>query len=198
MEEKRRFYEVDIAKGIGILLVIIGHSFPDVSTEAGISIPLFRIIHDVIYTFHMPLMFLLAGFLSQRILKLNNMKTRGEYVKDRFLRLMVPYFAIGLIYMPIKIILSRFASQPYDIRSFWQIIVGENPDGGLWYLWALFVVQALLGLFISMKNYKYAVPVSAVISLLILTFNLSFYRLTHSSSCLDWLSALGMSTIRNT
>lgn len=57
VEKKKHIDEIDIAKGIGIFLVVLGHCFPDVSAERGVSVPLFRTVHDVEYTFHMPLMF---------------------------------------------------------------------------------------------------------------------------------------------
>lgn len=174
---KRRFDEIDVAKGIGILLVVIGHSFPDVSTSAGIHVPFLRGIHDVIYTFHMPLLFMLAGFLSHRILIIYTTQDRNKYIKDRFIRLMIPYFVIGLLYMPIKIFLSNFASRPYDISSLWQILVGENPDGGLWYLWVLFVVQVFLSLFVFDKRFKMFLIFTAIASLMVLTYEWSFFRL---------------------
>ena len=173
--QKKRYDEIDIAKGIGILLVISGHCFPDVSTASGISIPAFRLLHDVIYSFHMPLMFLLAGFLSQKVLRLDGIGSRMGYIKDRFLRLMIPYFAIGLVYMPMKLVLSKYANRPYDIRTFWQILVGDNPDGGLWYLWALFVAQTVLAVFVSRKNLPFLLPISAAVSLAIGIYGFPFY-----------------------
>lgn len=177
MSEKKHFYEVDIAKGIGILLVVIGHGFPDVSSQNGISIPAFRIVHDVIYSFHMPLMFFLAGFLAQRILRLQTVSDKLSFAKDRFIRLMIPYFVIGFLYMPVKMILSRFAAQPFDIGNLWQIFVGENPDGGLWYLYDLFLIQIILAFVCTKSNLKLIVPISAAISALIVIFRVSFYRI---------------------
>lgn len=180
MMEKKRFEEIDIAKGIGILLVIIGHCFPDVSTSEGISVSAFRILHDVIYTFHMPCMFFLSGFLSKRIFRLHTIDDRKTYVLDRFVRLMVPYFVIGIVYMPVKMLLSRFANQPYDMRNFWQILCGENPNGGLWYLYALFVIELLLGIFISGKNVKYVLICSTITSILIRITGADFYRVDNA------------------
>ncbi len=177
MEEKKRFNEVDIAKGIGILLVVIGHCFTDVSTETGISVLAFRVVHDIIYSFHMPLMFFLAGFLAQRIFRLKTGRDKISFTKDRFIRLMVPYFVIGFVYMPVKIVMSRFAAQPFDIGNLWQIFVGENPDGGLWYLYDLFLIQAILAFICTKKNVKYLVPISAVVSTLIVVASLSLYRI---------------------
>ena len=49
-----RFYEIDIAKGIGIILVVLGHAL-----AYGCQNRLFAMI----YAFHMPLFFFLSGFV---------------------------------------------------------------------------------------------------------------------------------------
>ena len=46
---KNRIVSLDIAKAICIILVVVGHYIPDSSPEW------YKLIHDVIYTFHMPL-----------------------------------------------------------------------------------------------------------------------------------------------
>ena len=51
METKSgRIDEIDVMRGIGILLVVIGHVFP-----AG------KRVHTFIYSFHMPLFFIISG-----------------------------------------------------------------------------------------------------------------------------------------
>ena len=54
-EATKRLTYVDIAKGIGIFLVVVGHCIPDATSSTGISIGFYRWLHDVIYSFHMPL-----------------------------------------------------------------------------------------------------------------------------------------------
>ncbi len=51
MSESKRLDFIDIAKGIGIILVVTGHLLP---VAAG--------LHVLIYSFHMPLFFFLSGF----------------------------------------------------------------------------------------------------------------------------------------
>ena len=51
MINKKRIEWVDIAKGIGIFLMVMGHT----------GIP--RIGNQWIYSFHMPLFFFISGFL---------------------------------------------------------------------------------------------------------------------------------------
>ena len=53
-----RIQSIDNAKGIGIILVVIGHSV-DVFSAIGVSIS----------SFHMPLFFILSGFLFNENIK---------------------------------------------------------------------------------------------------------------------------------
>jgi len=55
---KNRLIWVDIAKGVAILLVIIGHTAPFGS-----------ITRNTIFSFHMPLFFLLSGYCTKQTLE---------------------------------------------------------------------------------------------------------------------------------
>ncbi len=52
-EKKIRYTEIDIAKGVGILFVVLGHSFPNSLELSGAS----ALIYNTIYSFHMPMFF---------------------------------------------------------------------------------------------------------------------------------------------
>lgn len=142
------FEEMNIAKGITAVLVVLGHAI----RQTGQTNLVFDILYSVIYSFHMPLFFFIAGFLSEKILFLSGGMERANYIRERFLRLLIPYFAVGVVYAPFKYLLAEFANEPYDFSSVWRIFLGENPDGALWFLYALFVISAAAGVLITKKN----------------------------------------------
>ena len=74
-KKKNRYTEIDIARGIGILLVVLGHSIK----QTGVSATWIRILTYIIYSFHMPLFFCLSGFVSAKILPMRR-KERKDYV----------------------------------------------------------------------------------------------------------------------
>ena len=80
----KRIEYIDIARGIGILLVVLGHNdFALVSPFA----------YKVIYSFHMPLFFFLSGYFINPSIEF------GEFIKKRFNSLLKPYlFTIFMIY----------------------------------------------------------------------------------------------------
>lgn len=79
--DKTRETWVDIAKGIGIILVIMGHA----------NCP--NLPHGIIYSFHMPLFFFLSGLFISRQCE-NNFRI---YLKKNFKSLLLPYFYFNII-----------------------------------------------------------------------------------------------------
>ena len=79
--DKTRETWVDIAKGIGIILVIIGHA----------NCP--NLPHGIIYSFHMPLFFFLSRLFISRQCE-NNFHI---YLKKNFKSLLLPYFYFNII-----------------------------------------------------------------------------------------------------
>ena len=172
---KPHFDWIDYAKGIAILLVAIGHAFPDASALGGVQNEYLRMFRDVIYQFHMPLLFFISGMLTGKVLRLETVTDRYGYVKDRAKRLLLPYISVAVVYLPFKVVLSSFANQPYDITGLWKIILGENPDGGLWFLYALFLIQSTMCFFVSKKNLAVSLFVSVVIAFLIVWMDTKWY-----------------------
>lgn len=71
----KRFDYLDMAKGVGILLVVWAH------------IMLIGWTHKVIYAFHMPLFFFISGMLFNK----DKYESFGKFFKVRAKRLLVPY-----------------------------------------------------------------------------------------------------------
>lgn len=78
---KERETYIDIAKGIGIILVVIGHLH-------GIN----HIIHDFFYLFHMPLFFIISGYLYNH----NNIIPLKTFIKHKIKRLIIPFLFFWL------------------------------------------------------------------------------------------------------
>ena len=119
---------IDIAKGIGILLVILGH-VPTVPTE----------LKKIIYSFHMPLFFFVSGYLYN-IAKYNSLKLR-EFIITRIKKFIVPYFKIGLICFALFGVIYPLVTEGYNKAYIIQCIrylVGLFYSKGLpkWMAWS--------------------------------------------------------------
>jgi fucose 4-O-acetylase-like acetyltransferase len=64
MSEKKRSIFLDIARGVGIILVVIGHTMSPVMTGNAVM----EAAYQILYVFHMPLFFFLAGLVAQNLI----------------------------------------------------------------------------------------------------------------------------------
>lgn len=114
-----------------MLLVIIGHAFPDAEKEfylVGGRDSFASFIENLIYSFHMPLFMLCSGFLFlPKLTKEINIRVE---ISKRFQRLMIPYFFYSIIVYILKIFLinMQITLSKYKIFgkfSFVKVQVGE-------------------------------------------------------------------------
>jgi len=172
----KRIEYLDIARGIGILLVVLGHNdFGFVSS----------FFHQVIYSFHIPLFFFLSGYF------INTALPFFDYFKKRFHSVLKPYlFTIFLIY---------FASVSFEKMGFQtalgRIIKSLYGTGyyidwvALWFLPHLFVVSLYAFIFIVLVTKLRNRWITWGILLLTLLVSTLFFRLFYPFS----ISVLGKS-----
>ena len=134
--------EIDIAKGLAIVLVVLGHSFPD--AEIGWTLigkdSFARFLIRWLYSFHMPLFFLFGGFLL--IPRLSKTDVKTNLVK-RLRRLLIPFFFFSMIYIGLKTVGAAFANHPLSSHFIVDMFVGLSPANGCWFLWVLFVMSTI-------------------------------------------------------
>lgn len=86
MEDIKRYDWLDMAKGIGIVLVVMGHTlFP---------------LHSVIDVFHMPLFFILSGFT----LKTASMDT---FLMKKIDSIFIPFIFFSIVSVPFSFLVSH-------------------------------------------------------------------------------------------
>lgn len=139
MSTHERIGYVDIAKAIGIISVIIGHMWwyqPEM---------------NLMYSFHMPLFFLIGGFFIKR------RKSFKEIVHQKAVRLLSPYIFTCAAIMLVTVLMDLFFAKAGNIGSdlwgwFLASLYGSgsltspvfniHPIGPIWFLLAMF--QALV------------------------------------------------------
>ncbi len=158
--EKQYFPEIDLCRGIGILFVVLGHALKQTG-EGGAMV---QALLSVIYSFHMPLFFVLSGFVSVKLLRINTHTERLAYAKDRAYRLLIPYFVVGILYMPLKYMLSKYALKPYNFSAMWRILIGDNPNAALWYVYILFWVSLICVWILTEKTLTCWLGISLIVA----------------------------------
>ena len=144
---------LDVLKGIGIILVAIGHIYSN------------QTIFNWLYSFHMPLFFLAAGWVYKEKAIITDLKRRIQTV-------VVPYFSFGsLVLIYWQLIERRFRDSD---MSFADSLLGlfsgsyDNLDFNvhLWFLPCFFVTVVLFNVLVNLGGKKTAYIVAALISLI--------------------------------
>jgi len=125
---KKYFDEITIARGIGIVCVVLGYAFPDGETDILNQLSISNYLMSLVYAFHMPLFMLLAGFVFAP--KIKETVSFKEIMHKRIMRLIIPYFFYSFIVLCLKIyllengFLNQFVNSIktlIDIFLIWQI-----------------------------------------------------------------------------
>ena len=157
MKHTVRYNEIDIAKGIGILLVVIGHAVPDANT--GIKNVFWGGVFTWIYSFHMALFMAMAGVLFyRRVSCYTNLHDKIETAKKRAIRLLLPYCTFSIIILIAKLLFATWSREPVSAWSIIGILFGNSPCGNMWFLWTLFMIS-LIVMFLPKTRY-FPLPLS--------------------------------------
>ncbi len=156
-----KFTEVDIARGIGVFCVILGHALK----QTGESNTAFDALLTFLYSFHVPLLFILSGFVAVKILSFDGSSPRLAYIRSRVVRLLIPYIFISILYTPVKIILSRYAIKPFRISDLKYLLIGESPDVSLWFLYVLFLGSVICALILTEKTFPIVLAGSLILAI---------------------------------
>lgn len=136
MKTIQRIDDWDIAKGIGILLVVMGH----------LGIP--PMLSNAIYLFHMPLFFILSGLLFAP-------KTgMGEFVRKKAKHLLLPYALFTVLFVPLRVWEKVGLEGETDFSFSWHCLSPGFFDVPLWFLPALFIVLMLVFLICRVERWK--------------------------------------------
>ncbi len=143
--------DLDFLKGIGIVLVVLGHCF---TTALEVKYYSIRLLKDFIYTFHMPLFFIVSGYLQGlRPYSINKLR---KFSLHQIRKLFLPYIAWSLV-------LYLFY---YFLKSFNIITIQENIRLNPFYL-----IYDILTYNIRTGNVLWFVYILCIISIVSYTFH---------------------------
>jgi fucose 4-O-acetylase-like acetyltransferase len=141
----KRVAYVDIAKGIGIILVVMGHNdFALISPFA----------HKLIYSFHMPMFFFMSGMFFKPDVPF------FSFLRNRFNRVLKPFLAILLLIYFASISFSKVSLVVATKRLLKAMYAnGHYLDWvQLWFLSHLFIVSLFAYLFFKAVKRTPTIP----------------------------------------
>lgn len=151
-QDRARLSYLDILKGIGIVLVVIGHIYFN------------KPIVNWIYSFHMPLFFFAAGWVYKK-------KSIWIDFKKRIRTVIIPYFCFGgltLIYW--QLLERRFRDSDMSfVTAVYGLVFGQYDYIGfnvhLWFLPCFFIVVTLFNLLVHIGG-RYGKQLAIIVSII--------------------------------
>jgi fucose 4-O-acetylase-like acetyltransferase len=169
MDSRQRLREIDLAKGIGIILVVAGHL---VAGKPPAGNEWFLTFKGLLYSFHMPFFMYLSGYVFYYSGRLQTSRSEyPAYVWKLTQRLLIPFFALGIITLAGKIIFSKFMYVDNPPAGFWEGVLQMiyftrwSPATAIWYLFVLYVYSVLMPLI--GRRFETLYPVLLVAALLL-------------------------------
>lgn len=155
---------IDSARGIGIILVVAGHVFTQPES-----------IHRIIFTFHMPLFFMISGMVFKA-------QDWRKFWKSRFFSLALPYFSFLLLVTVVDIavapVFGREPSLPWfdnPQRAIVQAAFGGEALKGVygifWFVTCLFAAQCMANAFLLRQDRGVITMVLAILGALIFSYS---------------------------
>ena len=175
---RQRIDWIDTAKGLCMILVIVGH-----------TLPYGNLMRNFIFSFHMPAFFFLTGYTARRP---DTWQGFARRVKKDFAALIVPVLGVVQVF---NVLLNFFLSDDRSLTNLWDIArynaitlfwASGNPADGIpscgmpWFLFALFwgkLIWELLGLLFPKGDFA--------VSFIVMLFGAYIGQVQYLPQCLD-------------
>lgn len=142
----QRIVLFDIAKALCIVLVVVGHYFPENSPVW------YECLNKLIYSFHMPLFMFASGFIYMATKKEG--ESYSKFLVKKLKRLMLPYVVVSVIVISIKMLTEKHAFVENPVTAYAYIKMLYFPEAGyfLWFIWALWWMFVIAPLFATKQK----------------------------------------------
>ncbi|MCM1303068.1 MAG: acyltransferase [Lachnospiraceae bacterium] len=148
-KNRERINWIDICKGIGIILVVLGHIVKGYGAAN-----LFETYHKamiktdrIIYAFHMPLFFLISGYVFQMVYC--TAEERLDKLKIQILDWGGVFALFSIFQWCAKRLAGAVVNSQYDLKHL--LLFWLEPMSPYWYLWVLILFY---GIFYILRNQK--------------------------------------------
>lgn len=163
--KKERLTYLDVAKGIGILLVVIGHVYAFNRQIVD------RFFVVWLYSFHMPLFFIISGML----IAYKDEKDIWKFVKKRIMGILIPYVFFSIFSIIVFAIVNDFSREVF-VQNVKATICGVGIDT-LWFLPALFFGEVIFFVLRNLLKNKYVICIISAIIYTLGNFMMKDYGL---------------------
>ena len=160
---KKRLYWIDVLKGMGAILVLLGH-----------LVPYNSMIKIYIYSFHVPLFFFISGYVFKYEKKID------YFFYKKVNRLLIPYIKYSILSFFASYFVEDVVASKREILYHIFFVGGTNYfNTSLWFLVILFftlIIAEIVGLIVNKLKIKTNQLINTLILLCLLVVGLLFIK----------------------
>lgn len=180
---RSRLLDIDRAKGLAIILVVIGH----VSDTGPIGNEWYDTLKHLLYSFHMAFFMFLSGYVMNISYRpLQSVNSFVKYISKRFERLMVPFLFFSLLIFVGKnvaqllIVVNNPIGSPSDFLAV-LLYPTDSIARSLWYIYVLFIFSMSFPflMMISRNRIEYWLALGIIFSLMNSFVSISHFVALH-------------------
>ena len=185
----KRLHFIDIARGFAIIFIVFGHTITH-SVHCDL-------IYKILCSFHVVLFFILSGYTF----KINENETYFNFIKRKFVRIMVPYFVWAVLFLIPYLIFGEAIASNVGTKGNFElkhqlinVLYGNGNEQALkqntslWFLPALFSMELIYYWIIKVIRKKTSlVKILIIIPLLLIAFLTNSY--------LEFILPWGLNTV---
>ena len=143
LRSPNRIVWIDYAKGIGIFLVVLGHTLRGLVSSYILEPSIQEQAIDAwIYAFHMPLFFFISGLFIERSVS----RPFKTFLVNKLQTIAYPYFLWSILQ---EITRKLTGASPESIENIWRILY--QPVMQFWFLYLLFILSIGYAVFRKLK-----------------------------------------------
>lgn len=153
---QERQYDIDWLRILLILSVFLFHVGMIFNTwgwhvKNDVQLPGLRYLMAFLHYWRLPLLFLVSGVGTWLAL---GKRTSGQYIKERFKRLFIPFLAGLFILVPVQVYIEKIAEYSSLFDFYTHLFEGTYPEGNmswhhLWFILYLFLIALIISPFLG-------------------------------------------------
>lgn len=156
----KKYYEnVDALRGFAITLMVLGHAIAkeNILTDSVVAC---NYLFKVIYSFHMPLFFIISGFCFL------HPSSYIKYVKHKCRYLLVPYVSFNLITVILQRTITFFTLGTKSLTEDLNSILFHG--GSLWFVYVMFMIVIAFPIISRIINHRMEIALGITVILIII------------------------------
>ncbi len=176
---------IDVARGIAILLVVFGHALTKQISNSNTTMGYLRFF---VYTIHMPVFFVISGFLFEANISKYTKYKKVMYLKDKLKKFIIPYLIFSIlnyiiIYLALKInvISNVLSNKEYESINIKRVVLSTltyigHIDNHLWFLYVMFIILIINRVIMPILNKDKRTRVICILlsfAIYVISFNVS-------------------------